>query len=168
MTTCIFDNFLSDEECIQFILDIEQKKHKIPFTDSSNAETDKYIDLELAIKFFERVKELDNENKVKTVRPNNLIMSSKYEPGTQFGLHTDTGLYYESKTGIKSKYTLLIYLNDDFTGGETIFYDNFFREIQKVVPKKGSAIVFEIENNFHRGALVENGNKYWIGCELIG
>ena len=90
-----------------------------------------------------------------------------YRPKTQFGLHTDTGLYYNSKTKDRSKYTVLIYLNDNFEGGHTQFYDNSFRPVYKIKPKTGSCIIFELDQ-FHEGLEVINGHKYWIGLELIG
>jgi hypothetical protein len=47
----------------------------------------------------------------------------KYLPGQQFKMHRDGS--YERNENEKSFYTFLIYLNDDFEGGETEF-ENLF------------------------------------------
>jgi len=101
-------------------------------------------------------------------RPNTVIMSGKYQVGDSFSLHTDTGLYYNRDTREKTRWTLLIYLNDDFDGGETVFYNDNWRrdEVTIVRPKKGNAILFDIDL-WHKGTPVTRGVKYWIGCEII-
>jgi prolyl 4-hydroxylase len=67
-------------------------------------------------------------------------------------------------------YTLLIYLNDDFEGGETVF-----PKINKFVkPKKGKAVLFQsvdhrgviIDEAFHGGNPVSAGQK-WIANKWI-
>ena len=63
------------------------------------------------------------------------------------------------------RYTILIYLNDDFEGGETEF-PNIGR---KIVPEKGKAVLFvNTDNNeniykesYHGGNPVKNGTK-WV------
>ena len=59
----------------------------------------------------------------------------KYALGQQFKMHRD-GSYIRNEKE-KSFYTFMIYLNDDFEGGETEF-ENLFT----VAPKKGTALVF--------------------------
>jgi predicted 2-oxoglutarate/Fe(II)-dependent dioxygenase YbiX len=103
-------------------------------------------------------------------------MTAKYKTGDEFGIHTDTGLCYDIENSIYSRnfisgnkvprYTVLIYLNDNFQGGQTIFYNDNFKETQVIIPKKGSALIFPM-NIFHRGGKV-TGTKYWIGCEFVG
>jgi prolyl 4-hydroxylase len=63
--------------------------------------------------------------------------------------------------------TLIIYLNDDFSGGETTFD---FLNI-KVKPEKGSALFFNYDYNTniktkskHGGLPVLEGTKYIITC----
>jgi len=160
------NNFLTFEECDKFIDQIDNKKNINEFTNSTYAKTDKYISNDLANYFYEKIKEKNISELQDVIRPNNLIMTAKYDPGMEFGIHTDTGLYYNKKENISSKYTVLVYLNDDFEHGETIFYDNYFTETDIVKPIKGTCIIFNM-TIFHKGAKVEKGYKYWIGCELI-
>ncbi len=94
-------------------------------------------------------------------------MTSIYNQEGIFGIHTDTGLYYNDKDKIYTTHTLLIYLNDDFEGGTTVFYDSNFKITDTIIPKKGSCLIFDI-SLFHKGSVVSKGSKYWIGCELIG
>jgi len=47
---------------------------------------------------------------------------SRYDMGGEFGIHQD-GIYQDPRTGRRSGYTLSIYLNDDYEGGETTFFD---------------------------------------------
>lgn len=67
-------------------------------------------------------------------------------------------------------YTILIYLNDDFEGGETIF-----PKINKTVkPEKGKAVLFRnvdkdgviIKDSFHGGVPVKQGEK-WIANKWV-
>lgn len=157
------DNFLSKEECTKFISDINNKERVRPFTISGKFKNDRFIDDKLANSFYNKVKkEIDKP----ILRANNLVMTGKYKPGDIFGLHTDTGLYFDLSKGEKSNYTLLIYLNDNFKGGRTIFYDNCFQKIVEIKPKKGMALLFDI-NLWHKAEEIYEGEKYWIGCEII-
>lgn len=158
-------NFITNEECDNFIKLIKNKvAHN--FTDSGRFINKKWIDNTLATIFFDKLKEVTNESKY--IRSNNIIMSGTYNSNDSFGIHTDTGLYYNLETKTKSKWTLLIYLNDDFVGGETIFYDtDTWEEYCRIKPEKGKALIFDI-NLWHSGDKIISGMKSWIGCEIIG
>lgn len=158
-----FDNFLNEDECEKFIKQIDEKKDTVNFTNADIFKNDKYIDNKLTKYFFDKIK---NNLDIDILRPNNLIMSGKYVIGNKFGLHKDTGLHFDVIKREKSNYTLLIYLNDNFTGGNTIFYDDNFKEIASIKPKKGMALLFDI-SLWHKGCKLTEGEKYWIGCEII-
>jgi hypothetical protein len=162
MDILTFPNFIND--CDEFIELINNNKNCQNFTDSGKFTNKKWIDHQLSNKFYTKLKELTNDPRY--LKANNLIMAGTYVPGDSFGLHTDTGLYYNTKDKTKSKWTLLIYLNDDFVGGETIFY-NENGEYCKIKPEKGKALLFDIDL-WHKGDEVIYGSKYWIGCEIIG
>jgi hypothetical protein len=104
------------------------------------------------------------------LRPNNLIMAGLYAPHDSFGLHTDTGLYFNREENTRSRWTLLIYLNDvaPADGGETVFYNtDTWAEAQRIRPEAGKALLFDIDL-WHRGDALLQGEKCWIGCEIIG
>lgn len=95
-------------------------------------------------------------------------MAGYYQKEKSFGIHTDTGLYYNIELNQKSRWTLLIYLNDNFDGGETVFYDtNTWNKVCEIKPEIGKALLFDIDL-WHSGSPIVDGEKYWIGCEIIG
>lgn len=168
-TVITINDILPQNDCNKYIDEIDQKTKICNFTSAGNFKNDKYIDNSLSKYFYEKIKEtLDDEllNELRIIRANDIIMTGKYEANQEFSLHTDTGLYYNKKDKMRSKYTLLIYLNDDFSGGETVFYNDNFEPVIQIAPKKGMALLFDIDL-WHKGNMVTNGKKYWIGCELI-
>ena len=81
----------------------------------------------------------------------------KYSNGQRFKMHKD-GPWTEN--GASSKLTFLLYLNDDFIGGETAF-----REFS-VSPVAGSALLF-IHDTWHEGAAVTEGVKYVLRSDVL-
>ena len=159
------DKFLSDSSCDVFLREIQETKKRICFTDSGNFTNNKYVDQEMADTMFRRL--LTYKLPEKFLRANKLIMTGLYKPGDQFGLHTDTGLYYNQETKEKSRWTLLIYLNTVEGEGATIFYDDQWCESERIYPVKGTAILFDIDL-WHKGEELRTQSKFWIGCEIIG
>lgn len=81
----------------------------------------------------------------------------KYSAGERFRMHKD-GPWHEN--GIGSRLTFLVYLNDDFCGGETDF-----REF-KIAPQTGSALLFQ-HDTWHAGAEVVQGVKYVLRSDVL-
>ncbi len=161
------EGFLTPEECARFRdLVLHTPEDSTCFTDTGVFTNRKWTDAILAQWFFDRLAQhcIADPN---LIRPNNLIMCGLYAPGNVFGMHTDTGLYYNRATCERSRWTLLIYLNDDYVGGTTSFFDDKWKLTRTVVPKPGKAILFDIDL-WHRGEIVTEGHKLWIGCEIIG
>ena len=85
-------------------------------------------------------------------------------------LHPETGEYCCPKqSAVKSYLTCLIYLNDDFEGGETRFYlpQGVARGI---VPRTGSIAVFPQGNTaslIHEGSQVTKGTKYVVRTDVL-
>ena len=158
-------NFLSPNECNKYIDMIDSNKIIVPFTNSGKFINNKWKDVELASLFYEKLELYNIKDNVK--RPNNIIMSGKYIPGDSFSLHTDTGLFYDKNAKEETRWTLLIYLNDNYVGGETIFYDDKWDVTKIVKPELGKAILFDIDL-WHKANELNEGIKYWIGCEMIG
>ena len=89
---------------------------------------------------------------------NELFRFYKYESGQRFKKHRD-GSFKRSDREF-SCYTLLIYLNDNFTGGETTF------EHCSVKPVMGRAVVFLHELK-HSGEPVTDGSKYVLRTDVM-
>jgi hypothetical protein len=97
-------------------------------------------------------------------RASKYVMYAQVSAGQAFPLHTDTGS--EMCATQESKFTVLTYLNADFEGGSTCFYDDAFIRTAEVHPKRGRTLVFDIDL-FHEGRPVLSGEKLWIGTELV-
>ncbi|MFN7155900.1 MAG: prolyl hydroxylase family protein [Acidovorax sp.] len=81
----------------------------------------------------------------------------KYSPGQRFKMHKD-GPWTEA--GLTSQLTLLVYLNEGFSGGDTSF-----REFT-VEPCTGSALLF-IHDTWHEGTAVTEGTKYVLRSDVL-
>jgi hypothetical protein len=92
------------------------------------------------------------------------VYYAKLVPGQKFPIHTDTGS--EFGAGGESKFTVLTYLNDDYSGGCTQFYNDSFEKTVSIKPKKGRTLIFDIDT-FHAGDEVTCGEKYWFGTEIV-
>ena len=84
----------------------------------------------------------------------------RYEAGQMFAPHVDG--YYRRPNGEQSLLTWMIYLNDDFTGGETKFYG---AEVE-VKPETGMMLVFR-HALLHEGAEVRAGRKYVLRSDIM-
>jgi len=172
------DDFLTPEECDTLIRMSEYKletsqvySSKDNLHDTSHRVSEqawlKSIDSEIVKRISDRVAKhsgypIDNQEDLQVV---------KYKPGGFFNPHNDACdgdadfcKRMNSKSGPRYA-TYLIYLNDDFTGGETVFT----KMNVTVKPKKGKCVKFYstnkneslIKNSEHAGHPVTSGNK-WI------
>ncbi len=82
----------------------------------------------------------------------------RYDPGQAFRWHRDG--YFERPNGERSRLTLMIYLNDEFEGGETLFEDKIIR------PVLGSALFF-VHHLLHEGGEVKRGRKYVMRTDVM-
>jgi hypothetical protein len=90
---------------------------------------------------------------------NEMLRVYRYASGQQFKMHRD-GSYIRNERE-KSFYTFMIYLNDDFEGGETEF-ENLFT----VAPKKGTALIFHHPLR-HEGKTLTSGQKYVLRTDIM-
>ena len=114
---------------------------------------------------------IDNDltKKIKkiTVGMNKYIRLSKYEPDQFFGIHKD-GINFDKDNKQNMSYaTLNIFLNDNFYGGETIFYDNSKKNVTLFFkPKQGRGSFF-YSQQFYEGAKLKSGFKYLLRTDLM-
>lgn len=157
-------NALSPEDCEIFKKTINDTTETTDFSTTAMFKNDKFKDIKLAEKLFKTIPEglIDP-----ACRPNDIIMTGMYKTGDAFGLHVDTGIYYNSSSREKCIYTYLIYLNDDFKGGETAFYTDSFEFKTATTPEKGMGLLFDL-TIWHKGNEILSGEKYWISIEVIG
>lgn len=86
----------------------------------------------------------------------------RYDPGQKFAMHADG--YFERPNGERSQLTFMVYLNEEFEGGETVFHD--CRPALRVKPRTGMALVFN-HRRLHEGAPVISGRKYVLRTDVM-
>jgi len=141
----LIENFLSDQECDHYI---EMTKDKVFEEAKINMRGRQVMS-----------KGIRNNENYKVSGFNEMFRIYKYSPGQQFKMHHD-GSYIKNENE-KSFYTFLIYLNNDFEGGETEFEHLF-----TVAPKKGSALVFYHPLR-HEGKTLISGQKYVLRTDVM-
>lgn len=94
----------------------------------------------------------------------------RYSSGQEFKRHKDGSV--NNKRGWTSKLSYLIYLNDDFDGGATIFRkyvgkgESRQKVEQVVTPTTGSALLFRHER-WHEGSTLTAGRKYVLRSDVF-
>jgi prolyl 4-hydroxylase len=164
------ENFISNEECIRLInqsekigfeeATVETEKGAKRITEVRNNQRVLLTDYELANSLWEIVKEyapLKIGNSV-AVGLNELFRFYKYEPNNQFRKHIDQSFIRNEDEA--SYYTFMIYLNDDYEGGETAFSNVVIKGQQ------GMALIF-LHSLEHEGSVVKRGIKYVLRSDIM-
>lgn len=118
---------------------------------------------ELAKELWERLK---NDSRLlkegwKAIGLNERFRVYKYsDPKEFFALHYD-GRFLRTIAFEESWVTILVYLNDNFEGGETSFHDG------DVIPKKGKAALMTQGNVLHEALSVKSGTKYVLRSDVM-
>ena len=162
------DGFLTDEECLYIIAYADSKAKfdrsrvqdgdKIKRVISPNRTSYSAYLQEREDAVFDGI--FDKVSRYLNTPKENIenLQCVRYGPGEEFKPH------YDSNSDNGRLYTVLVYLNDGFAGGETYFpFINL-----KITPKKGTALIFkDLEENLelisyslHAGLPVAEGLKY--------
>jgi len=167
----LIENFLTDEECDRYIGLTQDKvfeeakinMHGQQLMNKGERNNDRLMifNEDLAKDLFEKATGFlpKNHDDYEILDFNEMLRIYKYSPGQRFKMHRD-GSYIRNENE-KSFYTFMIYLNDDFEGGETEF-ENLFT----VAPKKGSALVFHHPLR-HEGKTLISGLKYVLRTDVM-
>ena len=164
------EDFLSSRECDDLIIFSEQKEYEEATVSlTGGAKMIKRVrnnyrllhkDENLANRYWEKLKDFCPER-----IENNLVIGLneqfrfyKYESSQRFKRHID-GRFVRNEFE-ESRITFMIYLNDDFQGGETKFDD------LAIYPKRGTALCF-IHEQKHEGCPVAKGEKYVIRTDVM-
>ena len=93
----------------------------------------------------------------------------RYKQGQHFGAHYDDSVECPDFPGAVSLYTMLVYLNDDFQGGETTFYKNKRQQMLSVSPAIGMALLHTQGPlcSLHEGAAVSSGCKWLLRTDVM-
>ena len=91
----------------------------------------------------------------------------RYTPNQRFKRHIDG---VQTSGDRKSRVTMLMYLNDDLEGGETIFREKGVmpgsNDEYIISPEAGMALLFR-HKLWHEGAPVKNGSKYVLRTDVF-
>lgn len=164
------DNFWTAQECKDFIaksesigyepatVDTEKGQRVVETVRNNNRVL--YKDVDLADTLWERLKPsvpaaIGNS---KAIGLNELFRFYKYQPGQEFKKHRDQSYI---RNDIEASYfTFMIYLNDNYEGGETTFNH------LTVAPRQGMALLFFHEFE-HEGSAVKQGIKYVLRTDIM-
>ena len=164
---------LSHSQCAALIEKIEALKPSIATVntvggtkvkpDVRNNERVMFDDVDLAEKLYSEAKEHLPEDFAgrKIVGCNERFRCYRYKPGMRFAPHSD-GPFVRNDSEM-SFYTYLVYLNEDFEGGETTFFTNPEVVIE---PVKGDALLFQ-HPLVHEGSIVTSGVKYVARTDIM-
>lgn len=185
------EKFLSEEECQNLIIFSENKSYdEATVSLKSGAKMMKnirnnerliYEDEKLAQNYWQKLKEFcptfigeivkEEIQKSKVFGLNPRFRFYKYESNQRFKKHIDGRVKLEKdRKELESRITFMIYLSDDFEGGQTVFdYKNEENNtIQKIEiqPKAGTALCFVHEIK-HEGTPVPQGTKYVLRSDVM-
>ena len=163
------DNILTLDECHQYmemfnnkdlvedINDKHRKYHRVQFQDP-----------DLADRLYQKIRNyLPKKIKKISVGMNEHIRLSMYDPGQFFGIHKD-GINFDKNNKQNMSYaTLNIFLNDDFEGGETTFYEKDSKTKKFVCKPKAGRGAFFYSQQFHEGNKIISGNKFLLRTDLM-
>lgn len=166
----VIDNLFTEEECKNLIETGYNIGYEKPTIKSAEGDIIKesvrnngraiYNNQEFADELFKRIKDsLPEEISGHTLKGlNEELKIYRYEKGQRFKIHTD--IPYKRNEKERSFLTVMVYLNEEFTGGQTWFMDG------TVTPKTGSALVFT-QSVMHSGGEVKEGVKYAIRTDVM-
>lgn len=164
---------LSKEQCNSLIQRIDESQPEVATvntsrgtkvrTDIRNNERVIFDDSELSDYLMDQVR----ENVPQSIHGHQLVGANerlrcyRYRPGTRFAPHKD-GCFQRDENE-RSFYTFLVYLNEGFTGGETLF---FTKPEIKIQPETGLGLLFQ-HPFVHEGCLVTEGVKYVVRSDIM-
>jgi hypothetical protein len=133
--------------------------------DRGNAVYDRniLIDNDLARAIHARLLQYVPKEMMNGAEVNTHFRFSKYQDGGYFDIHQDG--FNQTQSGKRSKYTLNIFLNTEFDGGQTEFYNDRKELVYQAVPKPGFGVLFD-RAIWHRGNKVSKGYKYLLRTDI--
>ncbi|HEX8199202.1 MAG TPA: 2OG-Fe(II) oxygenase [Isosphaeraceae bacterium] len=172
----VIRDFCTAQECAAFIAQSENAGYdEATITTSAGFVMNKDVrdnarlildDAELAASLWERAREFvpGRLRAWQAVGLNERFRFYRYDSGQKFAPHWDG--YFRRDNGEQSQLTFMVYLNDDFTGGETKFYREDGALRLEVKPETGMALVF-VHQQLHEGAPVVWGRKYVLRTDVM-
>lgn len=167
----VVEDFLSQEDCENFLQKYENENfeeakvsidgEQVMFKGIRNNDRYMFFDETLAEDLWNKVKEFvpSKIGFYKAIGLNEMFRVYKYSEGQRFKMHIDGS--YRRNLEEESFLSFIIYLNDDFRGGETEF-----RNLFVVKPEKGKALIFRHRLR-HEGKEIISGVKYVLRTDIM-
>ena len=159
------ENVYSSVECQQFIEKIEQSSPSIATHNPMFRNQDRVIfdDRDIANNLFARIRDslLPQVGKFTLSRLNKRLRCYRYRSGQKFEPHMDH--WYQASEKEISLFSVLVYLNNNFVGGETRFMEQLEASIK---PEIGKVAVFQHKVR-HEGCEVTSGTKYAMRTDVM-
>lgn len=92
------------------------------------------------------------------------IQLYRYEQEGIFTQHRDGPTYHSAD--LRSFFTVLVYLNEGYKGGNTTLYTDDLATRYKLEGGQGSCFIM-LQRTLHEGARVEEGIKYALRCDVL-
>lgn len=182
----IVPNFLHGKECDSLIKYFENNLPPKPSAGGKpkrghafrNNDRQSIEDVELAQELWKGIQEVVQESSISSTTRipkglNSNIRVYRYRKGHSFGAHYDESVQ-DKATGLWTDWTLLIYLNEDMIGGETVFYKESTYKNRKpdpivVQPKKGMALLHRHGTYclLHEAMEVTEGSKWVLRSDVL-
>ena len=162
---CVADGILSDEECERFIADLDQPQ-KLETVDRGFALYDRAVMIsgEWAAEIRRRIVGILPEAVRSVCLVNDHFRFSKYLEDGYFDVHRD-GVNVDG-SGNYAIFTVNVFLNSGFGGGQTDFFDKIENRIVRAVPKAGRGAIFD-NQIYHCGNPVSGGYKYLLRTDVM-
>lgn len=167
----IVEDFFTNEQCNSFLKFCEAKQfeeakinvsgNQIMNKGVRNNDRHLFFDKKLANELWSNIEQFVPKSigMYEALGLNEMFRIYKYSKGQRFKMHRD-GSYVRNETEC-SFLSFLIYLNEDFEGGETEF-----RKITTIQPKKGMALIFHHPLR-HEGKEIISGTKYVLRTDIM-
>lgn len=165
------DSFVSAYKCDLFIQLAEQQGFKPADVDlgssrkvltniRNNERVDHYSE-SLAREWWSKLEEfeLPQIDDLRSVGLSPYFRFYKYQPGQKFNMHKDGRQSIGSDI---TRFSLLVYLNEGYSGGET----QFRQEDLMIKPITGMALLFE-HDLWHQGVEITKGIKYVLRTDVV-
>lgn len=175
-------DFLTPQECADFVAaaeaagfgdaPISTSVGMVMRKDIRNNDRVMIDDVPLAARLYDRLRPLLPPN-FRVYEPcglNERFRHYRYGVGQKFDWHMDGA--FARDTGERSRLTFMLYLNDGFVGGETVFNTRRLGAVRgddetiAVTPVAGTALLFR-HDVLHTGAVVIRGVKYVMRSDVM-
>ncbi|MGI4737889.1 MAG: prolyl hydroxylase family protein [Janthinobacterium lividum] len=164
------EDFLTRAECLQYIVRSEEIGYELAKVNTASGSKVK-TDVRNNSRAFHNSEELAQElwQKLAPFAParlgnstalglNELFRFYRYQRGHKFRGHYDESYIRNAQEA--SYFTFMVYLNDNFQGGDTTF-----RGV-RIKPRQGMALLF-LHSLYHEGSEVTQGVKYVLRSDMM-